>query len=251
MRRWSGVLAMMAGVAGCGGAPAVPPAPPPLAPEPARDPAVAEPAPRPAPPAPGPPARRAIILRSPLSARDDVIVLERTYVRSEPLAEARSDFWDPCVRELVADLPRAQRDELGDALTLATTTCDRAAQRATFSPPQRRAYAAGSYLGFAGEITPRSVRLELVVVRRGGPPPERITLLAGPMRWTSPKLDVVVEGETSTATLPYTRSVARALHAVLDTPDAILRFESPTGADDVPIAEDIKNDLRVFADLAN
>ncbi len=190
------------------------------------------------------------MLNAPLS-RDEVIVFERRFARGEPLAEARSDFWDPCVRELLASRPRGQRDELGDALSLATTTCDRSAQRATFSPPQRRAYAAESYLGFAGEITPTSVRLELVIVRRGGPPPDRITLLAGATRWTSGKLDASVEGDTATARIPYTRSVARALHAALEARDAILRFESETGGDDIVIGEDMKSDLRAFADLVN
>jgi hypothetical protein len=191
---------------------------------------------------------RPIVLRAPLS-RDEVIVFDRTFVRGEPVAEARSDYWDPCVRDLLEGRPRPQRDALGDALALAATTCDRAAQRATFVPPRHRAYAAGSYLGFAGEVTPRSVRLELVIVRRGGPPPERITLLAGATRWTSPKLDTVVDGDTATATLTYTRSVARALQVALDTPDAILRFESATGADDIVLGDDMKADLRVFADL--
>ena len=238
-------------IAGCGGAPPAPAEPVPPPPEPARDPAIAEPAPRPRPriepPSTNP---RTIILRGPLSA-DDVIVMERNVARAEPLAEARSDFWDPCVRDLVAGLPRAQRDELGDALTLAMTTCDRAAQRATFAPPRRRSYAAGSYLGFSGEITPNSVRLELVVVRRGGPPPERITLLAGATRWTSPTLDDTQDGDAFVATVPYTRSAARVLHVLLDAPDPILRFESADGADDIVIGDDMKSDLRVFADLVN
>jgi len=242
-------LVGLAVVAGCGGGAPAPAEPAPPLPAPTRELAVAEPAPPPRPlPPPSSPGQRPIILRSPLSLRDEVIVPVRG-ARAEPIAEARSDRWDPCVRDLLANLPRPQRDALGDALTLATTTCDRSAQRATFSPPQRRAYAASSHLGFAGEITPRSVRLELVIVRRGGPPPERITLLAGRTRWTSPKLDVTVEGDTATAALPYTRSVARALQAVLDAPDAIVRFESESGADDIVLADDIRADLRVFADL--
>src|SRR5689334_6006632 len=107
MRVW---LAVVVAAAGCGGTavqPAVPARPPPA---PARDLAVAEPAPpvRPTPPkrptvrvtGPGP-----IVLRAPLS-RDEVIVFDRDYARAEPRAEARSDFWDPCVRDLVAGLPR-------------------------------------------------------------------------------------------------------------------------------------------------
>src|SRR5438132_17998 len=112
MRAW---LAAVMVVVGCGGAPpaAIAPAPPP--PEPVRDLAIAEPAPRPRPkPQPQlPPGNtRPILLRAPLST-DDVVVLERNFARAEPIAEARSDFWDPCVRDLVAHLPRAQRDELG------------------------------------------------------------------------------------------------------------------------------------------
>ena len=235
-------------VAGCGGSAPVPAEPAPT-PPPARDLAVAEPAPRPQPkPRVRPRSERPIVLSAPLS-RDEVIVFERRFARAEPMAEARSDFWDPCVRELLDSRPRPERDALGDALALAATVCDRAAQRATFAPPRHRAYAEGSYLGFAGEVTPRSLRLELVVVRRGGPPPVRITLLAGATRWTSPKLDTIVEGDTATATLPYTRSVARALQLALDAPDTILRFESESGADDIVLGDDMKGDLRMFADL--
>ena len=234
-------------VAGCGGTAPAPADPTPPPPAPARDLAVAEPAPR-AQPSMRPRSDRPIVLRAPLS-RDEVIVFDRNFTRGEPLAEARSDFWDPCVRELLENRPRPQRDALGDALSLATTVCDRTNQRAVFSPPRHRIYASGSFIGFAGVVTPRSMRLELVIVRRGGPPPIRITLLAGARRWTSPALDAIVDGDTATATLPYTQSVARALQLALDTPDAILRFESETGADDIVLAEDMKADLRVFADL--
>lgn len=167
------------------------------------------------------------------------------------LTEKRSDLWTPCVRDLVEARDRAFRNELGDALTFYTTKCDREAQHAIFGPPQRRFYQLNSYFGFIGDLTPRTARIELLFVRRGGPPPERITLIAGAARWTSQKLDALVETDVSSVKLPYTRSVARVLRKMLETDDAIVRFEAEVGSEDMLVTEEMKGDLGVFVDLAD
>lgn len=237
MRAWILVV-----LAACGGAP--PPGPPPAAPPPPPSTrAEAEPwQPAPQPAAPRTERSREQILL------DDVPRFRRD--RSQELSEKRSDLWKPCVRNLVEARDRNVRNELGDALTAYTTAC-RDEQRAEFGPPQRRYYQLNSYFGFVGELTLRTARIELLFVRRNAPPPQRITLIAGALRWTSPKFDALVETDVSSTKLLYTKAVARVLRKMLETEDAIVRFESDVDSDDMLVSDVIKEDLRVFVDLAD
>ena len=234
MRAWILVV-----VAACGGAP--PPAAAPAAPPPPPSTrAEAEPW-RPAPkPEPRPErSREQIIL-------DDAPRLRRD--RTQELSEQH--LWKPCVRNLVETRDRNIRTELGDALTLYTTAC-RSDQLAVFGPPQRRYYQLNSYIGFVGELTPRTARIELLFVRRNAPPPQRITLIAGAARWTSPTFDALVQTDVSSTKLLYTKAVARVLRKMLDTEDAIVRFESEVDSEDMLVTDVIKEDLRAFVDLAD
>jgi hypothetical protein len=83
--------------------------------------------------------------------------------------------------------------------------------------------------------------------------PEKITILAGATRWTSIGLDPVYDpvAERSVATLPFTRALASVIRTVLDADEPILRFESAAGSEDVVITEDMKQDLRVLAELSD
>jgi hypothetical protein len=90
-------------------------------------------------------------------------------------------------------------------------------------------------------------------VRHGAVLPEKITILTGATRWTSIGLDAVFDpvAERSVATLPLTHALARVIRSVLDADEAILRFESAEGSEDVVITEDMKQDLRVLSELAD
>jgi hypothetical protein len=241
MRAWVVVIA----VAGCHAAPR-PAAPAKAAPRIAEsNAAVAEPAPHTTP-----------SLDSPSDG--DVILIEPERRRfrapgAQDVPEKRDDLWDPCVRAFVQTREYPIRFALGDALTRATTSCDRAAQRVLFAPPQGRAYAAQSHVGIAGLLTATSARLELVIVMRGPAPLARLTILAGATKWTSPALVAVLDASAGTwaATLPYTQDTARAVHALVETPDAIVRFESTDAIEDVALPDDEKQDLHVMADVAD
>ena len=243
MRAWIVVV-----LAACGGAaPPVAPAPP--APV-ASNRAEAEPwTPPPAPP-------RNFVARGLLGAvRDDLLVedLRPPPIASlEVLAAKRSDLWHPCVRDVVQRRERSVRDLLGDALTAYLVACDRASGTVTFGSRDRRTATKGS-LGISGVVTATTARLELAVVRRGDVLADRITILAGATRWTSISLDPVYDAglERSAATLPFTRALGRVIRIVLDSDEAILRFESSTGSEDVVITEDMKQDLRVLAELSD
>ncbi len=246
MRAWLVVV-----LAACGGSappPPVAPAPPPPV---ASNRAEAE-------PWTPPPARpRDFVGRGPLGAvRDDILVEDlrpRPIANLDVLAEKRSDLWHPCVRDVVQRRERSVRDLLGDALTAYLVTCDRASGTVTFGSSDRRTATKGSYLGISGVVTATTARLELAVVRRGDVLPERITILAGATRWTSIGLDPVYDAALvrSVAMLPFTRALARVIRIVLDSDEAILRFESAAGSEDVVITEDMKQDLRVVAELSD
>ena len=238
MRAWVVVVA----IAGCHPAPP-PAAPPRAAPRIVDNAAVAEPAPRTTP-----------SLDSPSDG--DVILIEPERWRrsdTQDVPEKRDDLWDPCVRAFVQTRAYPIRFALGDALTRATTSCDRTAQRVTFAPPQGRAYGAQSHVGIAGLLTATSTRLELVIVMRGAAPLARLTILTGATRWTSPALVAVLDASAGTwaASLPYTPDIARAIHALVETPEAILRFESSDAIEDLALPEDEKQDLHVMADVAD
>lgn len=169
----------------------------------------------------------------------------------EPPAQKRSDLWDPCVRELVQTRPAEIRDDLGDALTQAMTTCSLATRTITFEPPRSgRAYATGSHVGIAGSLAPSTTELVVRVVTRGYAP-ERLTILAAGTRWTSPPLEVTHDSiwQRELAAIPYTRSLARVVRRMIDTEGALLRFESETGIEDVPVTEELANDLRAMIDV--
>lgn len=143
------------------------------------------------------------------------------------------------------------RDELGDALTQAMTTCNRDTRTITFEPPRSgRAYATGSHVGIAGVLTPTTTELVLRVVTRGHAP-ERLTIFAGSVRWSSPPLEATHDPiwGRELAAIPYTRTLARVVRKVLDTDGALLRFESASGIEDIAITEELALDLRAMLDV--
>jgi hypothetical protein len=246
MRAWIIVV-----LAACGGAAAPAPAVPAPAAPVASNRAEAEPwTPPPAKP-------RKVAVSGPFVLRDELLVEEemrpRLRVGPDVISAKRSDLWHPCVRDVVEQRDRAIRDLLGDALTTYLVTCDRAAGTVTFGSSDRRTASQRSYLGISGIVTRTAARLELAVVRHGAVTPEKITILAGTTRWTSVGLDPVFDpvAERSVATLPFTRALTRVIRTVLESDEAILRFESAAGSEDVVITEDMKQDLRVLAELGD
>jgi hypothetical protein len=174
-------------------------------------------------------------------------------LRPEDLAQKRSDLWDPCVRDVIRTRAADIRDDLGDVLARARTTCASDTHIVTFEPPRSgRAYAAGSHVGIAGVLTPTTIEVVLRVVARGHVP-ERLAILAGGTRWTSPVLEVTHDAiwQRELAAIPYTKSLARVVRRMLDTDGAFLRFESATGIEDVPITEELATDLRAMIDVVD
>lgn len=164
----------------------------------------------------------------------------------------RSDLWDPCVRDLLADRDPVIRDALGDSLTGYVLTCDRTAHRIAFEPPlSTTSQAPSTVIGIHGvlERGRTEVALRLVYLIARPDPFERVTIIAGPLRWTSPRLDVEHEPATHEATsIPFAPSVVRVVRRMLDEPDARIRFETASSYDEVIVTDQTKQDMRVILD---
>jgi hypothetical protein len=244
MRAW--FLVVLVACGGHAAPPVTAPAPPPVV---ASNRAEAEPWTPPVPKAvPGP----FSAVRGARVIVDDAL-RPRRIASLDVVSAKRSDLWHPCAREVVEQRDRSVRDLLGDVLTAYLVTCDRATGTVAFASSDRRTVATQSYLGISGVVTRASARLELAIVRHGDVMPERITILAGTTRWTSVALDPVLDpdAERSVATLPFTRALARVIRTAIDADEAILRFESSAGSEDIVITEDMKQDLRVLSELAD
>lgn len=206
-------------------------------------------------PAPGPPRPLPLMTRggNEIVTYDEQPALPRRFRATAEPENKRSDLWDPCVRDFVQTRPEEIRDELGDMLAQAMTTCARDTRTVSFEPPRSgRAYATGSHVGIAGVLTPTTSEVVLRVIVRGHAP-QRLTILAGGTRWTSPELEVTHDAiwGRELAAIPYTKSLARVVRRMLDTDGALLRFESETGIDDVAVTEELATDLRAMIDVVD
>lgn len=175
--------------------------------------------------------------------------------RMQQVEESRSDLWDPCVRDVLQARDPAERNVLGDALTGYVLTCERTERKIAFEPPQGgRSQAPQTVIGIRGLITADRIEIELRVafwIARVDPF-ERITIIAGPLRWTSPRLDVDHDpANHEAAAIPFAPSLARVVRRMLDEPDASIRFETANSYDEVIVTDQTKTDMRVMLDALN
>ena len=192
----------------------------------------------------------------PLLGREEIILLrDGRSAGVQQVEESRSDLWDPCVRDVLPDRDPATRNALGDALTGYVLRCDRTERKIWFEPPQGgQSQAAQTVIGIRGLITADRTEIEVrVMFLIARPDPfERITIIAGPLRWTSPRLDVEHDpAHHEAAAIPFAPSLARVVRRMLDEPDASIRFETATSYDEVIIADQTKTDIRVMLDALN
>lgn len=244
--------------AACGGAPSSP-APVPVVPAAPHDRAEATPIARaePRPPAralppPGLPLRGRVILND----RDDPTAPVLPLRMTEMPLERKSDTWSPCIRAFVQGQPASARVVLGEALSLYSTSCS--ATRVEFRVPRPTRGAAASQLGLIGALERTTRELALRAAYHGAPiRAERITLISDGVRWSSPRIDFehdagAIPGNAAddgeVAILPFTRTIAGVVRRVIESRDALLRFESATGYEDVAISDELKQDLRTMLD---
>jgi hypothetical protein len=242
------MLAVMLGACTGGSAPAPPPATP--VSKPASELAVAEPyTPPPAAP-PGAHNRTSIDLgRSPilLGHFGGAVLLGDD---TSGIAK-RSDLWDPCVREFVQTRDPAVRNVLGDALSQYPTSCGNPEHRLKVLAPLRT-YRQGSYVALVGSLGPKTNDISLLVDHYGAMlDAERITIITDGAKWTSARLDFEanVVDHREAASVPYTSTVARLVERMLDTKDAVIRFEGPRGTDELIVTDDMKRDLQGMLDV--
>lgn len=252
------------------------------APERARELAVAEPYKPPPKPQPARPPRpwfgRWTLLDDPgmqslmerRAPREYVILVEGGPVRLERgeragVAVAESQFWDPCVRALVAAQPAPARRALTAALARYRTACEPDGRVALLGAlgvdgRERR----GSGVGLTGTLSGSRTDISLRVAYCGAPGAassgtgaERIVISSGGTRWVSPRLSFEREGQgCEAAELPLTRSLVQVLRAVIDAADAAVALEGGEGAgggrgeggQDLAVTDEMKQDLRVLLD---
>lgn len=185
----------------------------------------------------------------------DVVVLPRpTFWRGDRVVELghdrKSDYWSPCVREFVQTQPEDVRLALGEALSLYSTSCTTGpARRIEFRTPRIRRGPSPSHLGVAGALGAATCELALVAAWYGAPiEPERITLIADGVAWTSPRIDFEHTGGGEIATLPLSRSLIRVVRRAIDARDTLLRFESQARYEDLAVTDEMKQDLRAVLD---
>jgi hypothetical protein len=161
-------------------------------------------------------------------------------------SERKSDYWSPCVRAFVQRQPEVAREPLGEALSRYGTACS--ATRVEFRAP-RALRGAGSELALVGALEDAACELALRAADHGEPiGADRIALIAGGLRWTSPRLDFERTGDDEVVTIPLTRAMVREIRGVLDGRDPTLRFEGARGRDEIAIGEDARGDLRAMLD---
>lgn len=239
-----GVIAVL--LVACAGAP--PPAPQPAvtAQPPPSNAAIAE-------PVPPPPATRT---PDPLSREETILFRRGRPYRGDLTVELRkrSDLWDPCVRDVLQERDAATRNAIGDALTGYEITCDRGAGKIYISPPQGpNAQPSNAIVGLAGVLGGGRTEIVLRVIFVGTRPDpfERITLIAGAQRWTSPNLPVEHEQGFETAAIPLSPTVMRMVRRMLDEEDVRVRFETATSYDEILVTHQMQTDMRVLLDALN
>ncbi len=155
-------------------------------------------------------------------------------------AELRSDRWDPCTRALLASYEPSLRDVLGTALFDHAARCDADAATIAFDTPRR--YHGQSHVGFAGTLAGgRLVLQAVIVVQPAEAAFETVTFVAGPMRWSSPHVEAVLDSAYGRArsTVPLTPTLERVLETAIDAEDAHVVVEG----DEVSITTEMKQDL--------
>jgi hypothetical protein len=178
------------------------------------------------------------------------------------VAVAESQFWDPCVRELVAAQPAPARRALTAALARYQTACEPDGRVALLGAlgvdgRRRRGSGVGLTATLSGSRTDSSLRVAYCAAPGvAGAGAERVVISGGGTRWVSPRLSFERDGQgCEAAELPLTRSLVQVLRAMIDATDAAVALEGGgegpgAGAvgQDLAVTDEVKQDLRVLLD---
>ena len=234
-------------VAACSAPPKPSPAPA-AQPAPVRDLAVAEPPPKPRPPEEplidpsDPSARNEWLVRGMDRPRGfDAPIRRRVMPPPQELDVAERDLWSPCVRDFVQAQPVHARRPLTAVFSRYGITCDATKRVVVASPQDVRGK---PFLGYSATFT--NDRAELVLnIATCGVSFDRAVIVYDGKTWTSGGLVVENVDGCATASLPDVRSIRRMLRDMLDARNAVVRID---GAEDMPITDEMKHELRLMLD---
>ncbi|HEY5933121.1 MAG TPA: hypothetical protein VIU61_00720 [Kofleriaceae bacterium] len=166
---------------------------------------------------------------------------------------AESDMWSPCIKDYVRAQSDRARRALPAALARYTTSCD-GDRRVVFERPLAggRLRKTGSDVFLVGTFATNQHELALRITYCGSvrPRADRAVLVSDGSSWTSLPLvfDPDVSG-CSVAQIPYTDSLGRIVREMIEGHEASVRFEGAAQYEDIPVGDELRNDLRVMLDV--
>ncbi|HEU4727208.1 MAG TPA: hypothetical protein VFT22_04950 [Kofleriaceae bacterium] len=179
---------------------------------------------------------------------------------SSPVPEGslRGATWFDCVKDFVDAQREPARARLIDALSVYFTTCDKIERQIAFQPPRpfpsgHNYFLESSYISFTGELSRTRSQARLRVVYHGDKwiSAQRIKIAADDFRWTSPALAFRRDDDTAvweSAELPYSRALQPIVRRIVDSKEAIIRFEGRQSHGDLVVTDEMKQDLRLMMD---
>jgi len=166
---------------------------------------------------------------------------------------AESDMWSPCVKDYVRSQPERARRALPAALARYVTSCD-GDRRVVFDRPLAggRLRKTGSDVFLVGTFAANQHELALRITYCGQvrPRADRAVLVSDGSTWTS--LPLVFDPDASgcsIAHIPYTQALGRVVRKMIEGREASVRFEGAAQYEDIPVGDELRNDLRVMLDV--
>jgi hypothetical protein len=175
-----------------------------------------------------------------------------------PEGSLRGGAWFDCVKDFVDAQHEPARARLIDALSVYFTTCDKIERQIAFQPPRpfpsgHNYFLESSYISFTGELSKAKSQARLRVVYHGDKwlSAQRIKIAADDFRWTSPALTFSRDDDNAvweSAELPYSRALEPIVRRIVDSKEAIIRFEGRQSHGDLVVTDEMKQDLRLMMD---
>ena len=166
---------------------------------------------------------------------------------------AESDMWSPCIKDYVRAQSERARRALPAAIARYTTSCD-GDRRVVFERPLAggRLRKTGSDVFLVGTFATNQHELALRITYCGSvrPRADRAVLVSDGSSWTS--LPLVFDPDASgcsVAHIPYTEALGRIVREMIEGREASVRFEGAAQYEDIPVGDELRNDLRVMLDV--
>lgn len=166
---------------------------------------------------------------------------------------AEIDYLGRCARSFILQQPESARRALVSALSLYVTSCDDTGKPVLERPLgfDSRDRKTRSDAMLLGTVAPRGAGLVLRVSACGPMTPfDRIAIVDGDHRWTSPRLEVRRDAHgCDVAELPFTKALAVVIERALAHTDVSLEFEGAGSA--LLLTDQLRDELRSVLDAVD